>query len=330
MANIIPTPTGAMVLPGQSYTPGEPIIPINALPRSAQGADPSFMDYKPSNYGSPFIEDDTSIVQPYMLNTWHDDHQNRIRTGMLVFSANHIDKAYGRTTWATIAKVNETLRSNYMDFKKVADENSTLKQYLEANPENRVAEYAARVKCGLPGNQADSEGYTSATTHETNWALTTYGIMRKWTFLGVVQTMDRAESASHYSYDQQFRSGAAVTDKKATVYNVWGNKDKVVSGSKLWLILKRVKTRGGGWGHFQYEPYVSRNQEIPPRSARYFLDQSSTVQLGQCIYVGTVYRPPVKNPMENARLLSIGVGGSESQSFEAIAAMPLMEIQLKR
>lgn len=85
-----------------------------------------------------------------------------------------------------------------------------------------------------------------------------------------------------YSQDTTIRTTGSVE----SVENIWG--DNILTGDRLWLILKRVwDDVAGKWGHFAYIPWAGRGED-PSFNDVTYLSFSGHPSVGRAYYIGTV------------------------------------------
>ena len=276
------------------------------------------------NYGAPSnpiinIELGTDFIQyTYMAPPWEDDTNKMIMPEMLAFSINYLDQETNSSTILTLAKLNQILQVSWNDFMSASDPNNPEKyenavkfrEFLQKYGERALETYdqarkkphlmAVMEKASSKATAELAEFYRMAEQDTFCWC-TRFGILRKINFLGSVVNTNRAvslelaEDVNSHDHYTEVNVGYA---KRLYVANMFGPSDRVTTGSKLFLNLRRKKTvQKGSVSFSEYTVMPNGTKEDYGRQAdRSYTDPSGRHMNGHSWMVGTVMVPGKRTP----------------------------------
>ena len=244
-----------------------------------------------SHYPSNDYIQHTYIAKPWL----EDDAHLYIREGMLVFRERDMDaQMRNLSNVVCLPKLNDILERQHNDYQTLRRMG---REY--ALPDEDLIELTAHDAAnGVPMRPDISKNLLKPVLRYQ----TAYGILETWNFLGGVLTVpDATTGEDMYSFDKADKVVAlnVVVGKKIELANIWGGfRDQgapVNTGSRLWLILKRVYKDGP----FKLVPFVTKSEGVPRDSDRRYKfskeDGSEGSVLGKLIYVGLITRGPQRD-----------------------------------
>lgn len=294
----------------------------------------------------------TDFIQyTYLAPPWHDDTNKYIMPEMLAFGVNELDTEVNSTTVLTLPKLNQILQTSWQDFLAVSDKNDPesyknaveFRGYLEKYGERALESYEmARQKPYIMENMKKddpnntlkdlAEFHRMASQDVFCWC-TRFGILRKINFLGNVVNTNRAvsleladDTGAHDHYTQ-VNVGHA---KRLYVANVFGPSDRVTTGSKLFLNLRRKKVTQRGKVEFaEYQVMPLGTLDDYARQADHsYTDPSGRHMTGHCWPVGTVIVPGTRtpNPVAAVNAANVGVRCNERDAYESHGTLPTLTV----
>lgn len=116
--------------------------------------------------------------------------------------------------------------------------------------------------------------------------------------------------------------------KRARVSNVFGPASRIMTGSKLWCVLRRKTKPNGDIGCLVVEPGGSNVQDYPIAGDIEFDDLNQTVARGHVWRVGVVHRQADRNAANVSiqQAANLGLYCSERQAYEAHGTLPSMYV----
>ena len=116
--------------------------------------------------------------------------------------------------------------------------------------------------------------------------------------------------------------------ERARVGNIWGTRQHVKPGAKLFLILKRVEQADGSYGHFQWIPYASCTRDYPPKHLMTYRDESGRTCRSFVQYVGVCSENMEREPARGQIEMAMGMMGGAQQAYDAFGALPSITVQI--
>lgn len=330
---------------------------------SIQGPNVPSVNWNPTN-GSAFSgEPSTSsmgvdikamdfIQRAYMCTPYHDESNRLIMPEMLCFTVNYADPDTGSQQVLTLSKVNQIMHDEWDIFEKSIPEGT-----YEHNPKNKEFERLLR-KYGEQGlntyHVANLEGHLDelektfentdvslgelkkfhdmALEDDFHW-LTVFGVLRHISFAGSVintlravglETMDMTRHTDHYTQVN------VCLAKRGRVANVFGPVTRIMTGSKLWLVLRRKEKPNGGVGSLVVVPDGSNVYDYPLAGDLEFTDLSGKTERGHFWRVGVVLRQGDSNPANISiqQAANLGYYCNERRAYEAHGTLPSMYVAL--
>jgi len=110
----------------------------------------------------------------------------------------------------------------------------------------------------------------------------------------------------------------------AEVKNYWGTGVKI--GSRLWVILKRVKNKETGmWENFAFVPAYTYERDYPSMASRLYRDHTGTKQYGDVFYIGQVSDNewPSNTPNSTSKKAAGLIGTAKENRDAQILAKPI-------
>lgn len=299
-------------------------LPLNAADSGWVQSAAAYTNYGlPADYSEvPQFQANVSITYSYSVYPWHDKTHQYIQQGMLVFVSKHVNQKFKLYNMAPVWKLNIEARTHYYtannEFENVGDaEMAQFKELLK--------------KHGEAGIHHDKKFLALARKPEYRY-LTKYGILSHWNFVGSVLSKGESQAPNayldmHSDTDIVYVVGC-VLGERARVGNIWGSRNTVKPGTKLFLILRRVPQADGTFGQFQWEPYASCTRDIPPRSATHYRDESGRSCRGFVLYVGVCTENMERDPANGQIDMAMGLFGGVQQAYEAFGTLPSIQVQL--
>ncbi len=180
--------------------------------------------------------------------------------------------------------------------------------------------------------------YFEMATEDGFCYLTTYGILQKLNFLGVILSTNRADSG----YDNEsaglrdgFTSVGMAVGQRAECAQLFGPNCEAVVGSPVYLTLTRVKCgpeyKPGTFGRFIIVPRASATHPYLPAHCTTYTDESGRMCRGHVWYVGTITEPAEREPSKEVQELATGRGGTmvtPQRAYDAQGLLPTCYLAL--
>ncbi len=260
----------------------------------------------------------------------------------------------GLTLVASLPQANKLLRDQWNDhvLQSTGDENTnphydsraaTFRHYMREYGESLLWAYAnayhhkhpdllARY-AGVPGLKE----YYEMSCEDGFCYLTTYGILKKLNFLGIILSTNRADSGYDSEYNglrDEFTYVAMAMARRAECLQIFGSNAEAVKGSTVYLVLKRAKCgpeyKEGTYGRFIIQPMASASNDFLTSRCSTFLDESGRLARGHVWKIGTVIDPAQREPSLAAQEKAIGAytNVSPTQSYNAQGILPSFYLAL--
>lgn len=317
-------------VPQQGYDSISPAVSLPNLGYSGSALDANWagsIQLPDGNYNeSPDFPTNTTISYSYAIYPWADKTHEYIQPGMLTFVSKHLNQKYKLYNMAPIWKINIESR---MHFHRAND------QYIPQN-NAELTEFKKMLK--THGEDAlflrntdsqDLKAFRNLAVKAEYRYLTKFGILSHWNFCGAV--LSKGESTGpatfldmHQDTDQMFVVGCALGER-ARVANIWG---RVQAGSKLFLILRRVRTLKQENGEFQFVAYASRERDYPPSHLTTYMDDSGRRCRAFVLCIGTCTESFEREPSSSQIELNAGHFGTVQQAYESYGTAPHIIVQL--
>ncbi len=364
----VPNPhAGNSVGPGnRTMGLGGPGVPMTVWePRGADGRFQSqpakFLDYgvAPKEHGH--IDLSTApITYQYLCPPLNDRADLLLMPDMPVFSVNQLDPEESSNILLSLSKVNCLMQNQHDDFELFSQpgvngteatptnpqfdfEHWEFRQWLEKYGESGLEAYAYAISHGQAERVAKMDAGTGgdlkrfwqrSVLSEFCW-LTSYGILKRISFLGIIvttnhavglETMDQTAASDHYT---QVTVGIG---KRVRCAQLFGTNDNITTGSNVWISLSR-KFLGVGrhdgvakYGAFQLRPGGSKKVDYPLSHETSYVDQAGQIQKGHTWKVGVVIEPAAGSPqayaVESAN--NTGYAVSERNAYDAHGTIPTL------
>jgi len=312
--------------PSVPYTQYGPNQGLGAVASFMNGGNPGSGPHGWSHYPS-----NDYIQHTYIAKPWIDDNAHLfIREGMLVFRERDRDaQMRNLSNVVCLPKLNDILEKQYYDYQSIKNMGA---EYALPD-EDRIELFAQQAATtGAPSLLDGKNLLKSVLRYQTM-----YGILETWNFIGGILTVpDGTTGEDMYSFDKADKVVAlnVVVGKKIELANIWGGyRDQgapVNTGSRLWLILKRVRKDGP----FKFVPFVTKGPIAPRDADRKYTftkkDRSEGSLLGKLIYVGLITVGPGRDAPKAFREAASGImeNSTTSNWFEAHGKLPMVEVQL--
>jgi hypothetical protein len=161
---------------------------------------------------------------------------------------------------------------------------------------------------------------------------TRFGILSRVHFAGSVMNVNRGTSLEGYENvlaSQHYTQVTVGLAKRVRVANVFGDREHVTTGSKVWLTLKRKQSlyKNGAMGAYCVVPGGS-HMGWPTVAERTYKDGSGREMVGWVWRVGIVSTPPQSYCAQSAcqRAANIGYRVTEREAYEFHATIPPMYV----
>lgn len=266
------------------------------------------------------------------------------------------DGITGLTLIASLPQVNKLLADQWADHKRQSsgtentnpyydEDHAVFRRYQMQYGEAALEAYAVAFKdknrhllARYTSGNPDIADYFQKSTEDGFCYLTTYGILQKLNFLGVILSTNRADSG----YDNEsaglrdgFTSVGMAVGQRAECAQLFGPNSEAVVGSPVYLTLTRHKCgpdfKPGTFGRFVVIPRASATLPYLPAQCTTYLDESGRMCRGHVWMVGTVTFPAEKEPSKEAQELACGRGGSmitPQRAFDAQGFLPTFYLAL--
>lgn len=291
-----------------------------------------------TNYGEPAdyeevgnYQANASITHAYSIHPWMDKTHEYIQQGMLVFLSRYTNHKFKLYNMAPVWKLNIEQRLHYFKSENPYEaggdpEMEEFKGYLERFGEHGLECYHQNPE----GNSELKRFHMMALKPEYRY-LTKFGILQNWNFIGSCQSKGESQAPNayldmHSDTDICYVVGCIVGER-ARVGNIWGTRQHVKPGAKLFLILTRVRTREG-YGHFQWVPYATCTRDYPPKHLLSYQDKSGKMCRAFVLYVGVCSENLEKEPAHGQIEMAMGILGGVEQAYEAFGSLPSITIQI--
>lgn len=270
--------------PGQSFWPGQKILPFPAQGQSFQPG--QFFNSTVKNVKSGPSEN-LPITTTLKPGPWANKYDTQQMPGDLIFAGrNETFLNAGRVQMISLGQVNEELRLCFLNCEELSASNkfsSNAKRIHDSIRGKGEMHFFEEKNIGEVLNKRDLSML---------YALSAKAICNKWRFLGVrIQQVGRPDDA-----------GLAVTVQVGgpTVFNdpwnIWGN---VGAHDRLFLILRRRFDHATStYREFQFVPSSSKNN-YPTKEERYYEDLADLARYGYVICVGSVWQQPISYPVKD-------------------------------
>jgi hypothetical protein len=293
------------------------------------------------------------IQQQFNVPPWTDESDRYIMPEMLCFSVNEMDPDENATSILTLPKLNQLLHDAHREFRQAAAAGSpdyspaaaAFLAQLETFGEGALELYAKarrykhiddQLRADLPaGRYAQLQAFFLASTEDLLCWQTRYGILNKVSYLGSVINVNRATSVEEEDmsqFHQRYSQVNVCMAKRARVANVFGPANRITTGSKLWLNLRRVRVpRPDGnvtYGAYQVVPGGCTMRDRPAWCP--YEDPSGRPLDGHVWHVGVVIVPGPRSPSqsETESASNTGVYVSERRAYEDHGLLPSLYVAL--
>jgi len=291
------------------------------------------------------------IQRAYMCAPYHDESNKLIMPEMMCFTVNYADPDTGSQQVLTLSKVNQIMHDEWDTFEKSIIEGS-----YEYNPKNKefndlLSKYGelglntyhiAMKEDKLDALQKSLEGSTKfgdlkrfhemALEDDFHW-LTVFGVVRHISFAGSVINTLRAvglETMDMTRHTDHFTQVNVCLAKRGRVANVFGPMTRIMTGSKLWLVLRRKEKPNGGVGSLVVVPDGSNIYDYPLAGDLEFTDRNGKITRGHFWRVGVVLRQGDSNPANISiqQAANLGYFCNERRAYEAHGTLPSMYVAI--
>lgn len=312
--------------------------------------------------GGPKIQDSMEldavnfIQQAFLVPPWLDDSDQYMMPEMLCYAVNEVDPyGEGCTHLMTLAKVNQVMHDAQDDFERARDPSDPVfeddaalfETYLTKFGEQALLDYHfarenfhnLRDKPGPVNdllNNAELSSFYEMSTRKVFCWLTLHGIMQKITFVGAIINMNRGttleERDNTQNEDHYVHVNVSIA-KHTKIHNVFGSAERITTGSKLWLCLKRkmvVRKGEQTYREFQIIPGGAAKEDVPHRSAYSYVDPSGRAMSGWVWRLGTVIAPGKGSPQPGQikAAVNIGIDVSEKRAYQMHGSLPSLTVAL--
>jgi hypothetical protein len=339
--------SSSSILSAQVPNPGYTDIPqsLSAMPNLGAPLDPQNPNWVQNaaaytNYGEPSDYSEVgefmanvSITYSYSIYPWMDKTHQYIQQGMLVFTSKHMNQKFKLYNMAPVWKLNIEARNHYVKANNP----------FEADGDLELAEFKQLLElygeAGLEHCHRNSESCTGDLKRFYNMArkdeyryLTKFGILSHWNFTGSVLSKGESQAPNayldmHSDTDICYVVGC-VLGERARVGNIWGTRQHVKPGAKLFLILRRVEKADGTYGMFQWVPYATCTRDYPPKHLLSYRDESGRTCRSYVQYVGVCSENMEREPAHGQIEMAMGIMGSTEQAYEAFGSLPSIQVQI--
>lgn len=318
----------------------------------------SFLDYgkAPTSHGHISLKSFDFIQYTYLCPPFGDANETLIMPDMLVFTVNEMDSEEGSTNVFTLPKVNQLAHDAYKDFLDFTRENDSnyfqeaadFKGYMTRYGEKGLETYHRAQFNKAQGDTVlmkdledagvanDLKRYYELATNDVYCWLTRFGILSRISFAGSVINVNRGTSLEEIDmtrYTEHYTQVNVCLAKRGRVANVFGSADRITTGSKLWIILRRKRvltTSGTRYDEFQFVPGGDTLEDYPSQGDLSYVDDSGRACVGHVWRVGVVITPGNFSPQPISRdtAANLGVNCSERQAYEAHGTLPVLYVAL--
>lgn len=321
-AGVIPF-AGQPMGPGGFSSPGQAFAGQEWKPTGTNT--PSFAQagQAPRSHGAISLKSVDFLQYTYLCPNWGDDSHKYISPEMLCYAVKSIDPQDSSTIILTLPKCNQLSKDCYHEYKDMIQNRDPIAEkfnkYLTTYGENALYTFhhlgfEKYQSLSNATEASEMKDFHDMATQDMYCWLTQYGIHSRINFLGVVintngassyQELDQTAYSAHYT---QVNVGYA---KRIRCANVFGSSEKITTGSKLWITLKRrfaETITGPTFTYFQFIPGGSNIEDGPLQCEMSYVDPSGRRVRGHRWHVGIVMFPGSRSPqpkeIENASNLS--------------------------
>lgn len=320
-------PGFSLGLPGlQSNAYDDPSFVQKVVDMSAPPEDVETMN-RPSN---------PTVAFSYSILPWADGTHTKIQEWMYLFIQQYVDKDKKVVNMIPFWKLNlESYGHHY------AHKNSSSKTAEQTKFDGFMKEYGEeallaydRMPFIFSGKEAtDMEEYKRLALKPEFRLLQKYGQLNTWRHIGTCISKQEATGAfSHLNHlddtEHITNVGVAVAGGYGPGLNIFGGRQVVGQGTKLYLIGRRATLPNGDAGPFRYEPYASREREYPPYHLTHYKDDSKRICESIVIFIGTCKSNKERDPSPNQIKLAMGYTGDAQSCYEACGFLPKIDILL--
>ncbi len=275
-----------------------------------------------------------AITHAYTIHPWADKTHEYIQQGMIVFLSRYVNQRFRMHNMAPVWKLNIEQRLHYFKANNPYEDGADasmqefqrmLKEYgeagLEAYHKYRQDETGGELK----------KFHMMALKPEYRY-LTKFGILQNWNFIGSCQSKGESQAPNayldmHSNTDIAYVVGC-ILGERARVGNIWGTRQHVKPGSKLFLILTRTRKGDNEFGHFQWIPYATCTRDYPPQHLLSYRDESGRMCRSFVLSVGVCTENLEKEPAVGQIERAMGMMGNAEHAFDAFGALPSIIIQI--
>lgn len=300
--------------------------------------DPSFVQQVVAAGAIP-EEDVETMEQPsnqtitfsYSILPWADNTHIKIQEWMYLFAQRYLDSDRKIYNVIPFWKLSLECFSHYHNFVNATAKTSDHQEFERLTKiygDEILYAYDAMPKI-FEGN-GDLATYKRLALRPEFRYLTSYGLTETWAYIGTCLSKQEATGAfAHVNHldNTSFVSNIGVA-AGGTIpgLNIFGGKQLVYQGTKLWLIGRRVTTAKGTPGPFRFEPYASRDREYPPRILTTYIDWSGRICRSIIIEIGTCKSNRERDPSQNQIKQAMGYTGDAQSCYEACGFLPKIDI----
>ncbi len=310
----------------------------------------------PKKIGSIALKSIDFIQVSFMCPPYGDESEKYVKPEMLAFIVKEFDSETGAHTALTLSKCNQIMFEAHKEFRAYRDaanpahdkDCADFWEYLREFGEKMLETYhQARKNMVLwnamtnpdTGVSADKlaklKRYYELSTQDLFCWLTAFGIKQKIEFLGSVINTNRPEGDVDDPTDSQdhFSVVNACMAKRARIANVFGPADRITTGSKLWITLRRKAVLEGGqtvYNEFQLVPGGSTTHDYPTQREASYIDPSGRSMTPTRYHVGVVNFPGAFSPTRDAMEIAANISStcSEVRAYNEHAGLPSLIVSL--
>lgn len=164
--------------------------------------------------------------------------------------------------------------------------------------------------------------------------VTMFAILKKVSFLGSIVSVSRATSMEELDLTrntEHYTNLGICRALRGKMGNVFGDSEKVTTGTKLFLNLVRHRCHKKGvlkYEHFKIVPYGDKLFMRPPQNITTFQDYRGMLVGGHSWSVGVVVQPGTYSPNKTAvdGAANVGWQKSERLAYENHGSLPELEV----
>jgi hypothetical protein len=194
-----------------------------------------------------------------------------------------------------------------------------------------IAEYLGERERDIPDDMPELKAACKLLHHAQFKYLLPIGVMMHWSFFGVVSNISygTAPQATVNEYAKRVLVVNHNVAKRTTIGNVFGDKDRLLEGGRVGLVVRRKRNPDGTPGATEIVPWAQLDAITPPMCTRSYRDERNRDQKGYFISLGTCHELESKEQSEKYRRDAIGNNGKPlAVSHNAAGTLNRVVVQL--